>query len=364
MAEAGRQHERFTLDGANVEVQPQGGLLGIAGKKSFASQIMNISQGGLQFLCKKDVQVKEKDRLNMTIHLKKQANWLKTPAEVVWVRDVPAKNFRRVGCRFVDMGSAGARNLRETQRDYMPRQEEELAGATGRLLRSMALPPLRDDRDVEEAVAAEKQRFGRQGAEDVRRPVKLLELLSMLETFEVTDDLIQGVLEAVTQNISIEQLFGQEDEEDVRPRRVTEEETQEEQPEARPLPIFRLSRETRIHFNEDGMPVAPPVAHIFYPKFDSSECFGCELRTDRMLCEDAPVSFKPGDVLIFRANAKPESGDYVFGQTKTGNVFLQFFEDSPDQIRLRPLNPKYPEAVLKHSEFRNCCKLIARLQEL
>lgn len=361
MAETGRNFQRFVIDGATVDVQAGGGLLGLAGKKPYPANLFYLSQGGLQFLVKKALSPKVGDRLQISVNLKGNPGWLKASAEAVWVRDVPGKAFRRVGCRFTDLDGAKTRLLREAERDFMPRQEAELAGPTGRLIRTFALPPGNSEREVEDAIAAESSRFGKQAAKTVHRPVKLLELITLLENFEVSDELVQGILEAVVQDLSVEDLFGKRHEEPVRPRRVAKEAPQEpDQP--KPLPVYRFGRETRLHFSEEGLPVAPPVDHLYIPRFDSSECFCCELQSDRMENNGGAISFKTGDVLIFSKAAKPDSGDFVFGQIKDGNVFAQLFFDDNEHARLRFLNPKNADIVVRRGELRNCCRLVGRLQ--
>lgn len=232
-------------------------------------------------------------------------------------------------------------------------------------MQSFALPP--DEaapgeavRDVAAALAAEAQRFRSFDSAEVNRPVALLELISMLEQFEVTEELVLLVVESVEQNIKVEDLFGYEKQEEVRPRHVVEEE-QEEEPEAKPVLIYRLSPQSRLHFNEQGMPVAPPVGHIFFSDLNAAECFGCEIQSDRMSW-DGGVSFKPGDIVIFSKSAKVEDGSFVFAQTRQGEDFSQMFMADEDHVRLRPLNAAYPEAPYRRSEVKVCYKMVMRLQ--
>ena len=364
MADQGRQHHRFVLDGANVEVQAEGGLLGLGGKKPFVGQVFNLGQTGLQFLCREDSPVREKQKVSVVVHLKDHRAWLRTSGEVIWSRGVAGRPFKRVGVRFTDLDSAMSRQLRDIERDYLDKGDQESGGATGRLIEKFTFPegetaPDAAERDVQAALSAEGRRFGKT-SKGVQRPVALLELIAMLEPFEVTDDLVQAIIEAVQQNITVEELFGKESEEEIRPRRIVEE--PERKREVRPVPIYRLSPDTRMHFNEEGMPVAPPVDHLFSSMFDGGNCFACELQDDSMSRDDGGLSFSAGDIVIFRVSDKAESGDLAFAQTRAGNSFTQVFFGADDLVRLRPLNGNTPESVYKRSEVKVCYKLAARLQ--
>jgi len=362
MADAGRQYQRFVIDGANLDIQAEGGLLRLGGKKSFGAQMLNLSQGGLQFLAKNEVPVKEKDKLAITVILRDQRN-LKLSGELVWRRETPDRPFIIAGLKFGDLDPAVTRTLRDMEHDFVKSQEQEMQGQTGRLIRAFALPPEDSGRDVAAAQAAEAKRFGQAGKRQIQRPVALLSLISKLESFPVTDELVLGVLEAAEQNLAVEDLFKTNGEvsEEARPRRVAPEPKKEA--ENKPIPVYRLAPESRLHFNEEGMPVAPPVDALFYSKIDAAECFACELQTDRMSRADGGLSFVPGDVIIFSKSAKVENGCYAFVATKSGNEFTQVFFGQDDQIRLRPQNGNNPEVSLKRGEVKICYRMIARLQK-
>ncbi len=367
--DAGRMFQRFVIDGATAELAPPGGLFR-RGAKAATGHVLNFAQGGIQFLCGEQTELKAQDRVEATIHLRNRRNWIKTEMEVRWCRKVPNRPFKRAGLRFCNLSAEQLRFLQQAEREYLATQEGELKGQTGRMLETYRLPPYEPPpgeagRNVAAAIEAERARFGGE-AKQVVRPVALLELISMLDRFEVTDDLVLALLEAAEQGISVESLFGlEEDPEEARPsrrrREVVEEKPRED---AKPMPVYRLDGKTVLHFNEDDLPVSPPVDHLFYSRLAGETCFACEIQDERMT-QPGGVSFRLGDVVVFAKSQKIESGSFIFVKVKGGaDEFSQVFFGKDDQVRLRPLNGNYPERTVRRADCRVVYKVIARMERM
>lgn len=204
----------------------------------------------------------------------------------------------------------------------------------------------------------------------VKRPVALLELIGQLDKFEVSEDLILAVLEAAEAGMDVEVLFPvkrAEESTDSELEEIEEEVVEEAavpEGQARPLNVYRLSSTTRLHFADEGLPVGPALELIYVSRLRSPQsCFAVNLGNDSMT-QDGTPSFKPGSILIFSAKGTVESGNYAFVKTRTSDDFAQvFFERSSDDLRVRPLNPKHPERVVRRHEIRALCKLVGVYQD-
>ena len=358
-------YRRFVVDGAQVEIQPEGGVFGLGKRKPFVAQALDFSQGGLQFLCRETTNVKEKDSLQLTIHLKGERDWMRTTAEVVAARKVENRPFLRVSVHFTDIDPQKARHLRELEHQYLPAQDRETSGQTGRLRQTFQVP-VESGRDVDAAKSAEAERFGEVRSGDVKRPVALLELIATLEKFEVNDELVLLLLEAAEQGIAIEDLAGHGRGGDATPIGGATDEAGGEGTESgsgrnRPIPIYRMDEETRFHFSEEGLPVAAPVDHLFFSGIEGSRSFACEIQFDRMRQSEGP-SFERGEIVVFSKDGDIEDGCFAYTQTREGDDFSQIFLPDEEHVRIRHLNPSLREMVFRRSEVKFCYRMVLRLR--
>jgi SOS-response transcriptional repressor LexA len=212
--------------------------------------------------------------------------------------------------------------------------------------------------------APEKSQRERQldEASRMRRPVALLSLIHELETFEVTDDLILAVVEAVEGGIDIDHIFETQVTEIVEETEEEEEEAAPEIQSATPIPIYRIGESARLYFAADGSPVGPPAHHIYLSRLKFKQVFGCELRGEEMLGQAYP-RFKRGDILLFSPEPRIESGDLVFAKTRHSDEFVQVFFGQEDLVRLRPLNGQYAERSLRRSEVKLMYRLVGRYED-
>jgi len=200
-------------------------------------------------------------------------------------------------------------------------------------------------------------------ASGVRRPVALLDLIRSLDDLQVTQDLILAVLEAAEMGMDVEVLFPvsgdssyphMEEEEGVE----LETEAPPEPSEARPINVYRMATSTALHFSASGMPAGPATGLFYYSGLKSPEtCFAVELGMDIMAQNGYP-SFDVGTLLVFSSSAAVEDGDFAYLKVRGNDMFAQIFFGKKDAVRIRFLNPKYPEANVKRREVRVMCKLV------
>ena len=201
--------------------------------------------------------------------------------------------------------------------------------------------------------------------EEVVRPQALLDLISTLDTFEVSNDLIWAVIEAAEAGMDVEVLFPV-----AKKDTPADEEAEEEEEVAAPLPpgqarpinVYRLAGNTTLHFSSKGMPVSPPSDMFYYSGLKSPQtCFALNLELDFMAREEGP-SFKVGSVLLFSTKAPVTSGDYVYLKVRGKDVFAKVLFGKDDTVRIRFLNQDYPERQVKRREVRMMYKLIGAYQ--
>lgn len=199
-------------------------------------------------------------------------------------------------------------------------------------------------------------------ASGVRRPVALLDLIRSLDDLEVTQDLILAVLEASEMGMDVEVLFpvSQDSHAPVEQDERVELETaaSPEPSQARPVNVYRLSTSTTLHFSASGMPAGPATGLFYYSGLESPEtCFAVELGMDIMAQKGYP-SFDAGTVLLFSSSDAVENGDFAYLKVRGNDMFAQVFFGKKDAVRIRFLNPKYPEVNIKRREVRVMCKLV------
>lgn len=206
------------------------------------------------------------------------------------------------------------------------------------------------------------------GKAPVKRPVALLELIDALDKFEISPDLIMAVIEAAEAGMAVEALYsGQPEEDDAEERPRAESPASTAMPTegvARPMPVYRLASNSKLHFSENGVPVGPAVELLYLSRLKSAEsCFAVVLEMANMTHSGQP-SFRRGSILLFSTSEKVENGDMAFIRTHGSDEFSQVFFDKGEEVRLRSLNPEFPERVLRRMEIRGMYKLIGQYVDL
>lgn len=276
-------------------------------------------------------------------------NVLKQPAFSVLIQlgKLTAEQAAKVGW--------AAEQLVPRQRRVAARRGEEPAAAS-------VASPAPENRPAAEPAPAAKAPAARR---EVRRPVALLGLIEHLDKFEVTEDLILTVIEAAEAGLDVETLYGGGEEEESPAQPSAEESAGLSLPEgsARPMSVYRLSSNTKLYFSDAGLPVGPPVELFYLSRLKSPEtCFAVELGMDNM-SQDGRPSFKRGSILVFSISERVEDGDFVFIKTREADEFTQVFFEKGDEVRIRPLNPRHHERMLKRSDARVLYKLVGHYEE-
>ncbi len=312
------------------------------------------------------------EKVQLTLHIRTVRDYLVVSGNVINSTRI---TLLRQAAFAIDIGF---QNLSESELKKLAWAQEQLAPRrtrTGPLRRTVeptpekggtpeTTPAVRATTDVAFAAGAEES-----GTAKVKRPVALLELIDRLEGFEITDDLILAVIEAAEAGTDVEALYPVAKKEDAA---ATAEEAVEAELEAtlpedgqvRPMNVYRLAQNTRLHFSEQGLPVGPPKGLFYISRLSAPEtCFAVELELDTMAHAGWP-NFPPDSILLFRKASRVESGDFAFVKLRTGDEFVQVHFDKNNEVRLRRLNPAYPERTVRRSEVKLMCRLVGFYQDM
>ena len=124
-----REARRFLVDDCNVEVRSDNFAALLSKGDMFP--VVNLSLGGIQFIAFRLLTVGQ--RLKMNIKVGDQFGFIKAPAVVRWVDQIPGERACRVGAGFIKLPEDAAAKLRKMENDYWPRQQDIQEGGLERL---------------------------------------------------------------------------------------------------------------------------------------------------------------------------------------------------------------------------------------
>lgn len=373
MAIQQRIPERTPLNNVEVEYERTGSTR--KRRPGFnRARLLDISKDGFELGSREAFRAKEKVRL--ALHLKGVRDFVKVEGEVeksstrITILKQPAFS---VVIRFLDPSREQVKKLAWAEEQLAPKRPARAPirrpeGPEANGAADADSPPAGEVPGPAALRGAAEATPTPEPAGRVQRPVALIELINRLEKFQVTDDLILAVIEAAEAGMDVEVLYPVEMAKESAAEAKEEEEAPEEalpaDGEAKPMNVYRLGHRTRIPFSKAGMPIGPPAELVYFSRLKSPEkCFAVELGLDTMTRSSSP-SFSRGSILIFATKEPVESGGFAFVKLRTGDEFAQVFFDKNESLRLRRLNPKYPERVVRRNEARMICKLIGHYEDL
>jgi len=124
------------------------------------------------------------------------------------------------------------------------------------------------------------------------------------------------------------------------------------EPEPMRVACFKMGAGYEVDFDDGGRPVGESDTYVYVVGYGREECFAGDVAGDSMESAEARESFPPGTIVIFSRRREAVSGDFVFYRTADESGFKQaFWRDGSDEVKLRPLNPQYPEKVVKKGDL-------------
>jgi len=352
--------ERTPLDNVEVEYARSAGSRRERRPGFNRARLLDIKEGEAEIAAREAIPPKE--TVQLTFHVKTVRDFLKVTGKVkqrpvrITVLKQPAYSILLA---FEDLSEDELKKVVWTREQLVPkrargpiRRHEEATQDEEKPAPAAAPAPAAPG--GKPAVAVQK------GA--VERPVALLELIDSLDNFHVTEDLITAVIEAAEAGMDVEVLYPVQERGGesavVEEAEAAAAESAPPEGSAKPMNIYRLASNTRLPFSAAGEPVGPSVGLFYLSSLRSPEnCFAVRLETDAMAWTGSPT-FDRGSVLVFSTKEKVSSGEFAFVKSRLGDRFVQVFFDKPEEVRLHPLNPSYPEHVLRRSEIKVMCRLV------
>jgi len=114
-------------------------------------------------------------------------------------------------------------------------------------------------------------------------------------------------------------------------------------------------------FTDLGFPVGVADEYVHCPGIDDANAFAIRVCGDSM-----EPRYHEDDILVISPSAPVRSGDDCFVRTDStqGSTFKRVFFDPEDQIRLQPLNERYPPQVFPREQVSALYRAVTRIENL
>jgi c-di-GMP-binding flagellar brake protein YcgR len=101
---------RYIITGCKIQYKPEG-LMGLLKSPSVKFIVLDISEGGVQFISKEKFKVNSQLSLNITAPLLKD-EIITARGAVAWVREAPGLQVNGVGIKFIDLDAPNKAKLK------------------------------------------------------------------------------------------------------------------------------------------------------------------------------------------------------------------------------------------------------------
>jgi len=342
-----RRFRRFLVEDCTVQCRPPG-LKSLLNKSYDADlPVLTLSLGGVQFLTEDPQRPGEKAELTLTAI--ERAEPLKARGIVKWVECIQDELFR-VGVAFENLSPDAVAGLHELEWLFDPRQDALFDVAAGRF---------ELDAEVEEIVSeimrsAISDDGPPKGPEPVPRapapkppPPEPPEPQAPASIPAASADDIDRLL---SKAISKQKKRGTQPETVPTDVEVVSDEAEDDDQIVR---VQRLGEDDGKTEDTDGK----VARYLEVSISDGSDCSAYRLTDDSMVRARHP-SFPRGSVVLFVRGRQPMPGELALVETDEGTFFRQVFMGEDDTVRLRPLNPRYPEVRVPMSAIRDMSRAI------
>lgn len=105
------------------------------------------------------------------------------------------------------------------------------------------------------------------------------------------------------------------------------------------------------------------------PGFDSLRCPGIQdgqAFALRVVGDQMLPQYAAGDIVAFSPATQPQSGDdcFILLADNSRGRFLRYYADSPETVRLQPLDPRYPAEIYPREDVLACYPAVLRIHYL
>jgi repressor LexA len=133
-------------------------------------------------------------------------------------------------------------------------------------------------------------------------------------------------------------------------------------PVGRAVPVINsVAAGYPAHFTDLDYPVGVSEEYVHCPGLTDEQAFATRVVGDSM----EPV-YHEGDLVVFSPNTQPRPGDDCFVRfaDDAGTTFKRFYQDTPEEIRLQPLNNAYPAQIHSGDSITGLWPALFRVEQL
>ncbi len=124
--------------------------------------------------------------------------------------------------------------------------------------------------------------------------------------------------------------------------------------------INRVSAGYPQIFTDLDYPPSVADEYVRCPDLHDNQAFAARVVGDSM-----EPNYREGDIVVFSPNTEPRNTDDCFVRfASDGTTFKRFYLDSDDQIRLQPLNNKYPAQTYKREDITGLWPAVYKIERL
>jgi len=126
------------------------------------------------------------------------------------------------------------------------------------------------------------------------------------------------------------------------------------------IPVYVVEEDKGIELNQYGEPTGRVLWQFTLPGI-KGKYFACTAWDESMESRSG-LSFEKGQILVFSLRDLVRTGDFALIHCQGRLFFRQVFFETSDLVRLRPLNPWYPENRFATASIRGSWRLVARIE--
>lgn len=114
-------------------------------------------------------------------------------------------------------------------------------------------------------------------------------------------------------------------------------------------------------FTDLDYPASVADEYVRCPDIRDQQAFAARVIGDSM-----EPKYHEGDIVVFSPNTQPLTGDDCFVRFgyDEGTTFKRFYQDSPESVRLQPLNSKYPAMTYPAETITGIWPAVFRIESL
>lgn len=114
-------------------------------------------------------------------------------------------------------------------------------------------------------------------------------------------------------------------------------------------------------FTDLDYPASVADEYVLCPDIRDQQAFAARVIGDSM-----EPRYHEGDIVVFSPNTQPRPGDDCFVRFgyDEGTTFKRFYQDSPESVRLQPLNSKYPAMAYPTDSITGIWPAVFRIESL